>query len=538
MPVNSLHADLETATTRWRQVRDCIEGSQAVKNAGSLYLPVLGSQEDHPQEYLKYKKRALYFNATNRTHDAILGFLFRKPPIVQLGPKGKDGKETATKLIPEAQLANIDTAGNSILEYARLVGDDVASVGRCGTMIDWVDDEGVARARFTFYAAENIINWRASYVGGKFLITLLVLEERVETEAGDEFCRPETSQWRVLRLTDQGVSVTVYRETKTKPQTDAMPTQGGGELSGLESYDVVEQRTMVRRGVPLMEIPFIFHNADHVGPAVGISPLYDLTEVNISHYQTSADLENGRHIAGVPTPYAFGLTGPTGEPVPASVLYLGGPAWVSTNTDAQCGFLEFTAAGLGSLEKAHDEKLAMMAAIGARMIEPKPGDAEAFETVELRATAETSALASMAGFLSRSMTDCLKWFVWWSGTMDNVDEVKDVSFEINRDFMATRLQPAEVQTLLALVEAGKMSYESFFWNLQRGDMLPPGRKMDEEMDAIETTLTDMPKPTPPPLPLDPNQPPPADDDDDQPAAGPPAAKKAAKKAAGKRPPSE
>lgn len=518
MPVSSCQPSYLTAVDRWRQIRDCIEGSQAIKHGGCRYLPMLGSQVDQPGSYEAYKKRALFVNAVNRTHDAILGFLFRKTPVIRLGPP-----ESTIKLISSGELENVDLQGNSLIEYSRLVGDDVASVGRCGTLIDWVDVDGFGRPRFTFYAAESITNWRAKMIGGRMLITMLVLKETVQMEGGsDEFDEPYETQYRVLRLTDEGVTVSVYKGTRELRGVNAIPLYGGDVSPGPE-FLVEELGVMKRRGRPLMEMPFVFHNADHIGPEIGISPLYDLSEINISHYQTSADLENGRHIAGVPTPYAFGLTS-SGEPVKPDLLYLGGPAWLSDNSDATVGFLEFTGAGLGSLEKALQEKLSAMAAVGARIMEPKPADAEAFETVALRATSETSALAHMASHISRSMTDALRWFAWWTGTADTPSEIEDVRYEINRDFVAARLQPDELRMMLAMVDSGKMSFDTFFHNLQRADIYPEGRTMEEERASIQEQIT-IPIPAPQPPPAAPVE----DEEEETPPARP--ARKVARKAA-------
>lgn len=524
MPVSSCHPSHLSAVYRWQQIRDCIEGSQAVKAAGSLYLPILGSQLDSPGSYDAYKKRALFVNAVNRTHDAILGFLFRKPPLVELGPEGS----TATR-IETSELENIDLQGNSLTEYARLVGDDVASVGRCGTLIDWVEVDGFGRPRFTFYAAESITNWRAKMMSGRMLVTMLVLKETVQIEGGtDEFDEPYETQYRVLRLTDIGVTVSLYKGTREIRGTNSV-TRYGGDVTPQPEFLVEELGVMMRRGRPLMEIPFVFHNADHVGPEVGISPLYDLSEINISHYQTSADLENGRHIAGVPTPYAFGLTS-GGESIKPDLLYLGGPAWISDNSDAKVGFLEFTGAGLGSLEKALAEKIQAMAAIGARMIEPKSGDAEAFETVALRATSETSALAHMASHLSRSMTEALRWFVWWTGTEDSWMEIEEVSFEINRDFVASKMSPQEMQALMAAVQSGQMSFETFFWNLKRADVYPADRTMEQEKAAIEEQMI-MPIPGEGALGRPPAQPPIEEPEEEEQQPPPPPARKTARKRA-------
>jgi len=99
--------------------------------------------------------------------------------------------------------------------------------------------------------------------------------------------------------------------------------------------------------------------------------------------------------------------------------------------------------------------------------------------------------------------------------------------------MASRMQPAEIQAMLQMVEAGRMSYETFFFNLQRADIMPPGRTMEQEIDAIETTLTDMPRPAPT-LTAPQLEPEEADEDEqeEEPATPPrPPAKKAARKRA-------
>lgn len=537
MPVNSCHRDFTDASDRWETIRDCIAGSDAIKSSGTRYLPALGSHEGVSGAYERYKQRALWVNATNRTHDALLGFLFRKEPQITLGPE--TGNNT---LIEESHQANIDLGGNSILDYARLVGDDVASVGRAGTLIDMTVDDGVPRPRFAYYAAERIINWKAQIFGGKTLLTLLVLEEIIEQSVGDEFEQPQEIQYRVLRLTDRGVEVEIHKgATDQKPVTvDGIELRGGTNAG---AFNVEPLGIMMRRGRPLMEIPFVFHNADHIGPMIGISPLYDLACINVSHYQTSADTENARHTLGSPTPFAFGLTS-AGQPVNADTLYLGGPAWVSDNHDAKVGFLEFTGAGLSELKDALKEKITMMAAIGARMVEPKQGDAEAFETVALRATSETSALSSIAIHISRSMTDCLRWYVWWLGSEDSMEDVKNVSFEINKDFAASRMTAQDLSAFGAAYQAGVMSFETLFHNMQRADVYPPGRTMEEERAAIDEQLQ-----MPIPAAIGDAFTRDAEDkradkdreagisseDADEGPPGKPPAKKAAKKAAGKKP---
>ena len=82
MPANSTHLDYDAALPAWLRARDVIAGDDAVKAGGTKYLPRLDSQSD--DEYLAYKTRACFFNATSRTCDGFLGLLFRRDPEVKL----------------------------------------------------------------------------------------------------------------------------------------------------------------------------------------------------------------------------------------------------------------------------------------------------------------------------------------------------------------------------------------------------------------------------------------------------------------------
>jgi len=82
VPANSTHPDYDANLVGWLRSRDVIAGEDAVKTGGVKYLPRLDSQTD--DEYLGYKSRACFFNATSRTCDGFLGLLFRRDPEVKL----------------------------------------------------------------------------------------------------------------------------------------------------------------------------------------------------------------------------------------------------------------------------------------------------------------------------------------------------------------------------------------------------------------------------------------------------------------------
>jgi hypothetical protein len=82
MPVNNTHPDYDFGLPGWLRARDVLAGEDAVKSAGEKYLPRLDSQSD--EEFLAYRKRASFFNATARSAEGFIGLIFRRPPFVKI----------------------------------------------------------------------------------------------------------------------------------------------------------------------------------------------------------------------------------------------------------------------------------------------------------------------------------------------------------------------------------------------------------------------------------------------------------------------
>jgi hypothetical protein len=70
MPVNTTHPDYDFGLPGWLRARDVLAGEDAVKSAGEKYLPRLDSQSD--EEFLAYRKRASFFNATARSAEGFV----------------------------------------------------------------------------------------------------------------------------------------------------------------------------------------------------------------------------------------------------------------------------------------------------------------------------------------------------------------------------------------------------------------------------------------------------------------------------------
>tara|TARA_R110000803_G_scaffold209965_2_gene280543 strand:- start:3070 stop:4566 length:1497 start_codon:yes stop_codon:yes gene_type:complete len=466
----------------WDLVADCWQGGKRIKETGELRLPKLRDQDQ--DEYDAYLSRAVFFGATSRTAEALAGMMTRKMPLIDV-PGGEGTAEN------ERLIGNVTMRGDSLLDFVNMVLDKAVTTGRSGSLVDWSEAE--ARPYVSHYRERDLLNWAIDREGSKEQLCFVCLREQ-----DYRFTNFTVSEMKIIRRywidpTDQKVHFDVWEETDDS--TD-------------ESFkQTVPDTVMTRRGEALTAIPFVFHNASHLGPEVGQITLYDIAQLNISHYQLTADLKNALHIAGQPTPFATGVSGDDGED-----LYLGTTkAWTISDPAATVGFLEMTGESLGALSADISNTERQMAVLGARLLFDAPGgEAEAFETVQLRASSETAALVRIATHQSATISEVLQWLFWWRGTEAKHRDVK-ASLVLNHDFSTAQMSPTMLSALTASLSTNAISNELYFYNLQKGELVPEGHDLKAELAAIQQR----PVMTPPVATIDLDD---DDDDDDEKAA--------------------
>jgi hypothetical protein len=393
--------------------------------------------------------------------------LLRKPPKITVPPEA------------EKLMGDIDLEGGSAKNWIRAVCAQTVSTGRSATVCDWNDAE--KRPYLSFYPAVNVVNWYEERINGRKELTLLTLKECAEERSGSS-----------VTIKD------VYREYSIDPQTQnvqIVTKRGGPNGEMIDSAPVFPSR----RGQPLKRIPAVVHNASHLGWNVGEVPLEDISDLNIHLYMASADIWNGRHVAGVPTPWATGIDDKT-------ELVLGtSKAWVATDKDAKFGWLEFQGQGLQSLKEGIEELKQEMATLGARLLFDGKSGVEAFDTVKLRAVSETAALSNMSGFLTASLTQAIRWLIWWEGTaVEPTDIDVKMGVIVNDDFVDTPLDATTLSALVAAFQADAISFETFFHQLSTGEIYPDDWDLAKEIAAIGqrpvVTIPVAPDPNPKPDP--------------------------------------
>lgn len=439
--LNRRHEESAKMLEIWQKAKDCRKGQTAIHKAGVTYLPKLSGQT--ADEYAAYKRRAVFYGAMSRTVDAFGGMIMRTPPTIDN---------------PNTILDDVTNTGVSLYDFTAELLDEILTVGFAAVLVEHTPDVQAvtvgqaqalgARPYLAAFAAKCVINWRMSK--GRFL--QVVLEEE-EYEQVSEFEQKERDLYRVLDIDQQGF----YRQRKFVQS----------EKNKEEFIQIGDDIYPTMNGAKLREIPFYF-----VGDVDELPPLIDIVYLNISHYMTTADLENGRHFTGLPTPVVSGVQLNEGQ-----TLNIGSSAaWVFPQPDAKASYLEFTGQGLGSLEKGIETKEKQMAALGARMLSDSVV-AETATAASLKSSGEFSVLAMTARKLGNVLTKACSFMYQWAG-------LGEVTIKLNTDFLPTKMTPEELNSLVLAWQSGAISYQTLHANMQQGEIVSPASTPEDEQAAI------------------------------------------------------
>jgi hypothetical protein len=220
-------------------------------------------------------------------------------------------------------------------------------------------------------------------------------------------------------------------------------------------------------------IPFWFGNASGVTTRVDRPPLMEVADICLSIWRNSADLENGFHYVGIPTPVVAGFPTSTKLRIGSNV------AWVSDKADAKAFMLEFSGQGLNGLTELIEGKKKDCAIFGSRVLEGQKAAAETADAVRLRHSGETASLVTMVDVLDRTFKEALTFLFEWAGMSG------EVVVAANRDLLNVKATPQELQALTAAVQAGTMSFATYYYNLEQLELTRPDVEWEEEEQDIE-----------------------------------------------------
>ena len=164
---------------------------------------------------------------------------------------------------------------------------------------------------------------------------------------------------------------------------------------------------------------------------------------------------------------------------------------------ATASFLEFKGDGLSTFERALDRVERLLAVLGSRLLESQKRVSESAEALAIRQVGESSIIAGISASVTASLSEVLRWVYWWHSTEAAPGDVtaEHLSYRLNSDFEASMLSATEIAALVAAWQSGAISRDTLLHNFRTGEILPPARTNEQELELIQND------PPPPPLPL-------------------------------------
>jgi hypothetical protein len=438
----------------WELVRTLLGGTNAMRKARERFLPKWPDEDI--RAYDTRVKTAVLFPAYQRTVTTLTGKPFSKPITV-----GEDVPAPTKEW-----LTDVDLQGRNLDAFAADLMQTALGPGLGGILVDYPRAEGVRtvadeqaaglRPYMVHIKPEQLLGWQVARVNGSWKLTQLRLMECVEEPDGPWGSR-NVQQVRVL--------------------------EPGKWQTWRESIDAnnVKQWTLYEEGVTTLNyVPFVPFYGERTGFMCAKPPLLEVAHLNVAHWQSSSDQQTILHVARVPILCVTGTEdgiGPDGKPMPWK-LTVGASAAVRLPINADMKFVEHTGKGIDAGAADLEALEERMRQAGAELLVLKPGHITATQVATENAVG-MSALHRITLGLEDALDQALQIMADWVSLGDGGHVT------IFNDFGAASLAEASTQILLNAAQAGKISDETFFEEMQRRGIISPDVEWTEEKDRID-----------------------------------------------------
>lgn len=467
-PVRKRSPEAEALNEHCALIDALLGGTKAMRAAGEQYLPKWPA-EDHEAHKMRLAVATL-FPAYQRTIEVLGAKPFSKPVTL--------GKDVPTKLQP--WLEDVDRQGRNLHAFLAEVGQEALGYGFSGILVDYpptqdkdgkalyvtkADEEAAAvRPYFVQIHPKNILGWLTDKDGLKQLRLL-----ETATEDDGDFATKEVEQVRVLT---RGAWAT-WRKV-----------EGGIKQDDWQLHD---------SGVTTIKgIPFVPVYGNRLGFMRARPALLELAYANVEHWQSKSDQQNILHVARVPILFGKGLDADT------SVTVGTGTMIKSDRPDADLKFVEHSGAAIDAGRMSILDLEDRMRQAGAELLVIKPGNVTETQTLADNEQG-ACALQKVAENIEDSGDQALQFMAEWVG------EAQGGHITVFKDFGAATLAEASAELLLKVNQAGKLSNESLYGELQRRGIIRPDAVWADEQERIDaqglapgTMVDPLPEPKPKP----------------------------------------
>jgi len=437
---------------RWRKMECVLGGTETMREAGEEFLMRFPYESD--RNYMIRLQFATLFNMTELTLESWVGRPFSDPVNIS------ENMDEQLKYILEN---DVDLQGNSVnvfsrnwfriglaksfahvlIEFPRIVAKED---GQPRTLED--DRREKLRPFFRLLPPESVLFASCNSVNGKEVLSeVRILEERVGRDGFLETYTP-----RIRRLLPGRVEL--YEEQQMK--------------GSKKKLWVVVDEYQTGRDI----IPMVTFYSNRQSFMIGKSPLQDLADLNISHWNSDSEQRNVLSVARFPMLAASGA-------VDVAKIEIGPKKLLqSEDPNSKFYYVEHGGTAIESGFKDLAELESKMSQYGSQFLRKRPGG----ETATARALDSAEATSPLQDVTLR-FTDALNLAIEFMGDWMGIDSSKDNTVSISTEFGPENFESGDIQILSKARETREISRSAFLDELKRRGVLSD--KFNAEEDAEE-----------------------------------------------------
>jgi hypothetical protein len=414
----------------WILIEDLMSGTYGMRKKHRRYLPQEPRELD--ESYDNRLARSVCPPYYQRLERMLAGMLTRKP--VRLD-------DTADAI--REQLFDVDQQGNDLNVWTYESARKMIRYGHVGTLVDAPANGG--RPYWVTYTPRQILGWRSeTQDDGTSMLTQLRLAETTTVPEGE------------------------YGEKLAKQVRVLMP----GEYKLYRQGDTGEYELIDEGRTSLSEIPFAVAYSNRMGFMESRPPLEDIAELNLKTYQVQSDLDNQLHISAVPMLAFYGF------PSSAEEVSAGPGEAIAFPAEGRAEYIEPEGKSFEAQFKRLEQIAAQINELGLSAVLGQKLSAETAEAKRIDRSQGDSTMMVIAQNMQDMIDNCLQWHAAYLGNTTAAG-----SCMVNRDFLGSRLEPQDINSLRDLYVANVITQETLLRNLADGEVLGDDFDVEAEIEA-------------------------------------------------------
>jgi len=422
----------------WGLIEDLIGGTYEMRRRHRRYLPQEPREQD--ESYDNRLARSVCPPYFQRLERMLAGMLTRKPVVLN----------DVDDIIQE-QLFDVDLQGNDLNIWTYETTRKLIRYGHVGVLVDAPAAGQNGRPYWCTYTPREILGWRTELIDGQQQLTQLRLLESVVEPDG---LYGEKTVEQVRLLTPGGYQL--HRK---------------GDKVSFELYD--EGTTSLDR------IPFAVAYANRVGLMESRPPLEDIAELNLKAYQAQSDLDNQLHISAVPMLAFYGF------PSSAEEVSVGPGEAIAFPADGRAEYIAPPTGAFDAQFRRLEQLAQQINELGLSAVLGQKLSAETAEAKRIDRSQGDSTMMVIAQQVQDMIDNCLSFHAQY------LNSTNAGSSYVNRDFLGSRLDPADINALLQLYTAGTITQETLLTQLAQGEVLGDDFDVEEELEATANAGMDL-----------------------------------------------